>query len=232
MISLFIPIRKGSKRIRDKNFRKLPGFKFGLTEIKIKQIEKFRNLVKKKKIKQSFEYVVSTNCTKTIDFLKKYEWIKIHERPKKLAMDDSLDDLIKIVPKVCSGDFILWTHVTSPLFDHREYLKFIMIFLKKKKFRSGFSADLIKKFVFSPTKKWISHNNSQKKWPRTQDLKPLYVANSAVFFAKKNVYVKNNNRVCNNPLPIISDTNKSFDIDDMDDFKKITKIIKSGQKVI
>ena len=76
---------------------------------------------------------------------------------------------------------------------------------------------------FSPTKKWISHNNSQKKWPRTQDLKPLYVANSAVFFAKKNVYVKNNNRVCNNPLPIISDTNKSFDIDDMDDFKKITK---------
>ena len=52
------------------------------------------------------------------------------------------------------------------------------------------------------------------------------------FLQKKNVYVKNNNRVCNNPLPIISDTNKSFDIDDMDDFKKITKIIKSGQKVI
>ena len=133
MISFFIPIRKGSKRVKNKNFRKLLEFKFGLTEIKIKQLEKFKNFIKKQNIKQNFEYVVSTNCKKTINFLKKYKWIKVHKRAKKLALDDSLDDLIKAIPKICSGDLILWTHVTSPLFDHIEYFKFIKLYLKKKK---------------------------------------------------------------------------------------------------
>ena len=61
----FIPIRSGSKRIKDKNIKSLPRFKFGLTEIKIKQIKKFKNLIKKFKIKQDFEFIVSTNCEKT-----------------------------------------------------------------------------------------------------------------------------------------------------------------------
>ena len=52
MISFFIPIRKGSKRIKNKNFKPLPGYRFGLTEIKIKQIIKFKNLIKKNKIKK------------------------------------------------------------------------------------------------------------------------------------------------------------------------------------
>ena len=47
MISFFIPIRSGSKRIKNKNFKPLPGYKFGLTEIKFKQIEKFRQLIKR-----------------------------------------------------------------------------------------------------------------------------------------------------------------------------------------
>mgnify|MGYP001331902613 FL=1 len=43
MISFFIPIRAGSKRIKNKNLKKLPGFNYGLTEIKIRQIKKFKN---------------------------------------------------------------------------------------------------------------------------------------------------------------------------------------------
>ena len=37
-ISIFIPIRKNSKRIKNKNIKPLPGLKFGLTELKIKQL--------------------------------------------------------------------------------------------------------------------------------------------------------------------------------------------------
>ena len=97
MISFFIPIRSGSKRIKDKNIISLPRFKFGLTEIKIKQNKKFKKLIKKFKKKQDFEFIVSTNCEKTKKYLKNYTWIKIHNRSKKLSMDDSLDDLIKIL---------------------------------------------------------------------------------------------------------------------------------------
>ena len=177
------------KRIKDKNTRSLPSFSFGLTEIKIKQIQKFKNLVKKFKIKQDFEYIVSTNCIKTIKFLKNYKWIKVHNRSKKLSMDDSLDDLIKILPGICNGNFILWTHVTSPFFDQYEYINFIKNFLRGK-FNSAFSADLIQKFIYNHKKKWISHKSNKKKWPRTQDLDPMYVANSGAFIAKRKIYLK------------------------------------------
>ena len=44
MISFFIPIRKNSKRIKNKNIKKIGRNKFGLTEIKLKQILKFIKL--------------------------------------------------------------------------------------------------------------------------------------------------------------------------------------------
>ena len=64
MISFFIPIRKNSKRVKNKNTRPLPYFKYGLTEIKIMQLKKFRNLVKRKnpKLFNKIEIIVSTNC--------------------------------------------------------------------------------------------------------------------------------------------------------------------------
>ena len=66
MITIFIPIRKGSKRVKNKNLKSLPKYKFGLVEIKIKQIIELKKLIKKKNIIHNFEYVVSTNCNKTI----------------------------------------------------------------------------------------------------------------------------------------------------------------------
>ena len=42
MISFFIPIRKGSKRIINKNLKKLPKYNHGLTELKIIQLKNLR----------------------------------------------------------------------------------------------------------------------------------------------------------------------------------------------
>ena len=67
MISFFIPIRKGSKRVKDKNIKPLPGYKFGVTELKIKQLLRLRKLLKKQKNNDlnKFEFVVSTDCLRT-----------------------------------------------------------------------------------------------------------------------------------------------------------------------
>ena len=48
MISIFIPVRKGSKRISNKNTTKISSFKHGLVEIKVKQFARLRNIIKKK----------------------------------------------------------------------------------------------------------------------------------------------------------------------------------------
>ena len=51
MISFFIPIRKNSKRIKNKNYIRVNKYKYGLTEIKIKQFKKLKKILEKKKIK-------------------------------------------------------------------------------------------------------------------------------------------------------------------------------------
>ena len=223
MISIFLPIRKGSRRIINKNLKKLPHFSYGLTEIKIKQLEKFKFI--SSKLKQKFEFVVSTDSEKILKILKKYSWIKLHRRHKKLSTDDSLQRLINHVPKICKGDLILWTHVTSPFFNEMSYVKFIKKFLnKKRQFKSAFTANHIKTFIYNyDKKKWISHNYLKKKWPRTQDLDKMYAVNSAAFIAERNVYNKYQDRIDKRPLPIHISSRESFDVDDIDDFNKLTR---------
>ena len=41
-VCVFLPIRKGSKRIKNKNTKSLPNLKLGITELKINQLNKFR----------------------------------------------------------------------------------------------------------------------------------------------------------------------------------------------
>jgi N-acylneuraminate cytidylyltransferase len=221
MISFFIPIRKNSKRIKNKNTKKINNFKLGLTEIKILQLKKF---LKNKLNNIKYEFIVSTDCNKVKLFLKKYKWIKIHNRSEKLSTDDCLEDLIKEVPKICKGNFILWTHVTSPLFDHECYYKFILEFIKNsKKYDSAFSADVAGTFVMNDKKLWISHDSKVKKWPRTQDLRNIYLINNAAFISKRSAYTIHKDRIGKKVMPIISKKFTSFDIDNLEDFNFFKK---------
>ena len=156
--------------------------------------------------------------------------MKIHNRSKNLATDDSLDLLIKEVTKICIGKYILWTHVTSPFFNESDYLDFLIKFFKNKdkKNKSAFSADIINKFIFSKKIGWVSHDTKRKKWPRTQDLNNLYVANSAAFIAEREVYKKNKDRLCKNTFPILTRDISGFDLDNKKDFKYLRQIFKKN----
>ena len=220
MISVFIPVRKGSKRVKNKNTRAIGRFKLGLLEIKLKQLEK---LIKINNNKYNLEFIVSTDSKIVEEYCKNFDWVKVHKRNKKISGDHSLQKLINIIPKICNGNFILWTHVTSPLFNSNDYMSFLNIFFKKRKLKlsSAFSADQIKKFVYSIKQGWVSHNTNKIKWPRSQDLKNLYILNSAALIAGKKTFLKDKDRISKNSLPIISRKTSGFDIDSMDDFKKL-----------
>lgn len=226
LISFFIPIRKNSKRVINKNTKKIGKYNFGLTEIKLRQLKKFRALASKDKYlkKYKFEYIVSSDDKKIENYCKKFAWVKFHCRSKNLASDDSLDKLIQIVPQICAGNYILWTHVTSPFFNEKSYKNFIKRFLKSSNFKSGFTANIIPTFLYNFNKKeWISHKKSKKKWPRTQDLDKIYSINSAGFIATKRVYEINKDRLDNNPLPVTTSVEESFDIDNIEEFNIFKK---------
>ena len=131
-ISFFIPIRKGSRRIKNKSFRRILDYKFGLTEIKVKQLLTLKKTFNKNIKNFKLEFIVSSDSKLVKNYIKKFPWIKFHNRAPYLSTDDSLDKLIKVVPSICSGKIIFWTHVTSPLFGSKEYIDFIKQFLKKK----------------------------------------------------------------------------------------------------
>tara|TARA_B100001093_G_C26750087_1_gene980688 strand:+ start:396 stop:1121 length:726 start_codon:yes stop_codon:yes gene_type:complete len=236
MISFFIPIKKVSRRIPNKNTKRIHNYKFGLTEIKIKHLIKLKKKIKQNKLlnKIDFEFVISSDDDKIKNYIKNFKWIKFDKRPKKLAKDDCLDELIRHVPRICSGKYIVWTHVTSPFFDHNCYSDFLTNFLKNKsKYDSGFTADRIKSFIFNSTKKnWISHNRRFNKWPRTQDLDKIYKINHAAFIAKRQIYEKLGDRIGSKPLPVVSKKNflEAFDIDEKIDFKLLNKIIRQNEK--
>ena len=94
---------------------------------------------------------------------------------------------------------------------------------------SAFSADKIQKFIFREDGKWISHNYKKKKWPRTQDLLNSYIVNSAAFISNREVYIKKKDRLCNNPMPILSRPSASFDVDDINDFRFVKKYLKKSE---
>lgn len=232
MISFFIPVRKESKRIKNKNILKLPGYRFGIVQIKLEQLQKLRDKILKNKFffKKGIEFVISTNCKITKKLAKQYPWIKVHIRNKKnYHPNDGLNKLINIVPKICKGDYILWTHATSPFFNEDDYINFINIFFKlKKKFKSqsAFSADLIQKFLYHKKRGWISHNTKKIKWPRTQDLSNIYSANSAAFIAHRSIYINNFDRLCKKTFPILSRAGSSFDLDEKKDLIILKSLLK------
>ena len=64
--------------------------------------------------------------------------------------------------------------------------------LSKKKYSSGFSATAIKTFIYNYSKKkWVSHDTTKRKWPRTQDLDKFYIVNSALLLQREVfIYIK------------------------------------------
>ena len=80
MISFFFPVRSGSKRVKNKNIRRVLNYKLGLLEIKINHLKKLRNLILKNrryKILRDSDYVFSTNCSVTKKYLSQFKWIKV-----------------------------------------------------------------------------------------------------------------------------------------------------------
>ncbi len=215
-IAVFLPIRKGSQRIINKNTRPFAGYEKGLLELKLEQLVKLN--VK--------EIVVSTNDEESIKYIEKvlssYPNLKLDIRPDYLASSTtSLTDLIKYVPTITNCEHILWTHVTSPFIDSEIYNKSIKEYKEslKKGFDSLISVSSFQNFLWDKEKSDIINRVGELRWPQTQDLKKLYEINSAIFICNRSIYKKYNDRVGNNPILFEMGTIQSLDVDWEEDFK-------------
>lgn len=214
-IAVFLPTRKGSQRVPDKNTRNFAGFDGGLLELKIEQLLHL----------DVDEIILSTNDEKSIEvasqFLFENDKLKIDRRPDHLGSSNTnLSDLINYVPGITSCEHILWTHVTSPMVDTAIYNLSIQKYLnlKGKGFDSLVSVTPFQNFLWSKDKNDIINRIGNKRWPRTQDLKILHEINSAIFIAPRSIYTNDNDRVGKNPYLFEMNKIQSLDVDWEEDF--------------
>ena len=204
----FLPCRKGSQRIRDKNIKKICNYEMGLVEIKLNQ------LLKVEKIKNIF---LSTDDLKKINFAKRLNKKKIilDVRPDFLCSNKtSTDQLIRYVGEKFNNVNILWTHVTSPFINSEFYDKFIDKYFETLNITNDslMSVTKVQKFIWND-KGPVSYSLNPEKWPRTQTIKPLFEINSGVFIAHSDLYKKFHNRIGLSPFLYEIDHLTAFDID-------------------
>ena len=214
-ISFFLPTRKGSERVINKNTRPFAGIEGGLVENKIKQILATKRID---------EIIFSSNDEKCMEVAQKYasdSRMKIIERPEELCLSTTnLQDLICYVPTITDADHILWGHVTTPLAGAEEYDKAIEKYLNNLSvgFDSLVGVTELKNFLLNK-EGYVINNTTDIPWPRTQDLEVLYEINHTIFLAKRDVYIEQKNRLGKRVLLHVMDEICSKDIDWEDDFK-------------
>lgn len=214
-IAFFLPTRKGSERVKNKNTKPFAGIEGGLMEIKIKQLVESKLLD---------EIILSTNDETCMAIAEKYaardSRVRIIPRPEELCLSSTnLQDLICYVPTITDAEHILWGHVTTPLAGADQYDAGIQLYLDNLKngYDSLVGVTELKNFLLNKEGKLVN-NTTDIPWPRTQDLEALYPINHTMFLAKREVYVEQKNRLGKKILLHVMDELRSFDIDWPDDF--------------
>ncbi len=213
MITAFLPCRKGSQRIPDKNVKKFAGIEGGLLKIKLNQLLACAEIDR---------VVVSSNDERVLDFAGNLHdsQIIIDERPDWLGSSaTTTDELIKYVPSVIKEGHVLWTHVTSPFINKSDYGKIIQCYFEELKngHDSLMTALKLQGFIWKGHNP-ISYNREQVKWPMTQNIEPLYEIDSGAFLSSIQNYVQLSDRIGKTPFIYEQEKSKSIDIDWPADF--------------
>ncbi|MFD2655564.1 cytidylyltransferase domain-containing protein [Gracilibacillus thailandensis] len=213
-ITCFLPCRKGSQRIANKNIRPFSNYQYGLLEIKLNQLAK---------VQEIDEIILSTNDEEIINYASTLDIsnLIVDVRDDRLCSNQtSTDELIEYAGKIVQEGHILWTHVTSPFITEEVYTKAIAEYAAglKAHYDSLMTVSTINGFIWNEGGP-VNYDYTNEKWPRTQTISPLYEINSGIFLASTNVYHERKDRIGDRPLFYETSTIESLDIDWEEDWK-------------
>ncbi len=217
----FIPARRGSKRIRKKNF------------IRIKGLPLYKHTLNAAKKSKLISNIIISTDAKQILREKNEKNIKVIERPKYLCKDDSSTEsallhafnskkkLINSKDKI----FIVLLQPTSPLRNAKDIDNSIKYF-KKKKFDTMFSGYEKKILIWKKIGPKVSPlNYSMKIRKRGQNTKKIIIENGAIFIFPLNKFLKLKNRLFKKIGFFPMCQKNSFELDTNEDLKTLKSII-------
>lgn len=215
MTICIIPARSGSKRIRNKNIKKI-GNKHLITHV--------INTAKASKIFDKI--IVSTDSKKIANIAKKAGAVVPFLRQKKLSGDnvETSKVLIDIIQKLnLKEKYFFCIYPTAVLLKKKNLIE-AFFKIKKKNFDRLIA---VKKFESSPLRGFKIHNNKikylNKKFynSRTQDLSNFYQDSGTFYIFKTRKYLKNSHKPANKTTHYELDRFTGVNIDSYDDLKLV-----------
>lgn len=222
-ITCFLPCRKGSQRVPNKNIKPFAGTEFGLIEIKLKQLlqsESIDSIVLSTNDDSILEYALTLGSQK----------IFLHKRNEELSTcETSTDKLISHALDLIPNGNILWTHVTSPFITAKHYDEIIKTY--REKLQAGhdslMTTTIIRGFLWQNGHA-INYDRNIEKWPRTQTLVPIHEVNSGAFLAPSRIYKELDDRIGENPYLHALDKLTCHDVDWPEDFILAECLVEKG----
>lgn len=222
-ITCFLPCRAGSQRVVKKNIKPFSGYKYGLIEIKLRQLlatEKVDEIVLTTNDEVILAYVQSLRDSR----------LRLYQRNEELSSNmTSTDQLVAHALELIPEGHILWTHVTSPFITARHYDNVIQTYLEQleKSYDSLMTVTEVYGFLWQKGQP-INYDRTIEKWPRTQMLMPVHEVNSGIFLASSEIYRELDDRIGLQPYLYVMDKLIGFDIDWPEDFVLAECLVENG----
>ena len=133
-----VTVRKGSQRVKNKNFKK-----FAKKNLLVHKIELL------KKIKKIEDIIINTDSSKAINIAKKLNVSFLKREDYYASSKCTNSEFWSNIAKNTNSKYIMFTHCTNPMVTEKTYNDFINIFFKKKnKFDSFNTVSDVKEFLF------------------------------------------------------------------------------------
>lgn len=207
----FIPCRSGSERVRNKNTRPFAGFEGGLLELKLRQMAAVPELE---------SIILSSNDPVVLDygarFAKEHDArVQPLERPDELGRSSTtMDEFILYIARLRNEGVIMWTHVTSPFLTGAHYSAAIRAYeASTAAGHDGLvSVTKLQRFIWDQNGP-VNYDPGELKWPRSQDLRPLFEVNHGMYVLPFAVMRAQSDRVGQRPYFHELDEHDALDID-------------------
>ena len=186
IITAIVPVRKGSQRVKNKNFKSFADS--NLLEIKLNAL---------KQIKTIDKIIVSTDSIIAIETAKRLG-VECHERDEYFASSEcSNSEFFENLAQCCEGDYLMYTPVTSPLIKIQTYYDFINRFSNSTNtYDSMVTAAYVKDHMWLDNKPL---NYDPTNAPNTQDLPDILKLTYGINIISRENMIKFRNVIGNKP---------------------------------
>jgi CMP-N-acetylneuraminic acid synthetase len=174
-----VPARAGSERVKQKNTRPFAGFSGGLLELKLLQLSRVPELA---------EIIVSTNDPIVFDYAAHFrqevdQRVTVIERPDELGRPSTpMSSFIRYAANLRKTGTMMMTHVTHPFVTSSVFSNLISVWREAE--TSGYDSLVtvtkLQKFIWSDNGPY-NYDNTVEKWPRSQDIRPLFEINHVAY---------------------------------------------------